>query len=102
MSAIPDNGARDWIAGIVAVALIALLGGALYALFRITVPDANHDVLLVVIGMLTGSVATIVNYFYGSSKGDARKDNLLATMSPAPMISTAPAQSPANNEGNAP
>lgn len=99
--AIPDAAARDWIAGIVAIALIALLGGALYALFRIQVPDANHDVLLVVIGMLTGSVATIVNYFYGSSKSDARKDTALASLAGAQQQSQSPAAT-ANKEGNNP
>lgn len=41
------------------------------------IPDQNKDLLNLVVGALIGSFATVVGYFYGSSKGSAEKNELL-------------------------
>lgn len=42
------------------------------------VPNENMDLLNLVVGALIGSFATVVGYFYGSSAGSARKDEILS------------------------
>lgn len=61
---------REWlnVAGsLIAFAMICLLGGTLMALIRLEVPQANRDALMVVIGILSSNVGTIINFFFGSS-----------------------------------
>lgn len=40
-------------------------------------PDNNKDVLYLIIGALIGFAGSVVNYFYGSSKGSSDKTELL-------------------------
>jgi drug/metabolite transporter (DMT)-like permease len=49
----------------------------LYLLVSAEVPEVNKDLLNLVVGALIGSFATVVGYFYGSSKGSSDKDELL-------------------------
>lgn len=49
----------------------------LYLLIGAEVPETNKDLLNLVVGALIGSFATVVGYFYGSSKGSADKDEIL-------------------------
>jgi drug/metabolite transporter (DMT)-like permease len=49
----------------------------LYLLVGAEVPETNKDLLNLVVGALIGSFATVVGYFYGSSKGSSDKDELL-------------------------
>jgi hypothetical protein len=49
----------------------------LYLLVKNEVPTANNDLLNLIVGALIGSFATIVSYFFGSSKGSAEKTELL-------------------------
>lgn len=61
---------REWlnVAGsFIAFAMICLLGGTLLALVRLEVPQPNRDALMVVIGILSSNVGTIINFFFGSS-----------------------------------
>lgn len=52
---------------LIALAMILMLGGTLWALVRLEVPQPNRDALMVVIGILSSNVGTIINFFYGSS-----------------------------------
>jgi len=49
----------------------------LYLLISAEVPERNKDLLNLVVGALIGSFATVVGYFYGSSKGSAEKNEML-------------------------
>ena len=49
----------------------------LYLLVRAEVPERNKDLLNLIVGALIGSFATVVGYFYGSSKGSAEKNEML-------------------------
>jgi len=44
-------------------------------------PDMR-DAMLILIGALAGSVATIIGFYFGSTSGSARKDELLANSTP--------------------
>jgi len=50
----------------------------LYLLVSKTVPDVNKDLLNLIVGALIGSFSTIVGYFFGSSAGSARKDEIIS------------------------
>jgi hypothetical protein len=52
----------------------------LYLLVSGEVPEANKDLLNLVVGALIGSFATVVGYFYGSSSGSAKKDETIAEL----------------------
>ena len=41
------------------------------------VPTENKDLLNLVVGTLIGSFSSIVSYFFGSSLGSSKKDQLL-------------------------
>ena len=40
-------------------------------------PENNKDVLYLIIGALIGFAGSVVNYFYGSSKGSSDKSEML-------------------------
>lgn len=43
------------------------------------VPDASKDVLLILLGALTVQSKEVYGYYFGSSAGSAKKDDILAT-----------------------
>lgn len=47
------------------------------ALIYRTIPPENKEILIHVLGIIEGAVMTIVSFYYGSSKGSHRKDELL-------------------------
>lgn len=66
---------------LIAVCVIVLFGGAIYALVTKEVPDKNANALLVLLGALTTQVSNIVSYFFGSSSGDKAKNDTIAAQS---------------------
>ena len=50
----------------------------LYLLVVKSVPEPNKDLLNLVVGALIGSFAGVVNYFFGSSAGSAKKDQTIS------------------------
>lgn len=60
--------------GLIVLGFFVLLG----MLVLSAVPNENMDLLNLVVGSLIGSFATVVGYFYGSSAGSARKDEILS------------------------
>lgn len=49
----------------------------LIILIKKEVPAPNKDLLNLVVGALIGSFATVVGYFFGSSKGSAEKNEIM-------------------------
>ena len=58
---------------LITIGFFVLMVGLVYT----AVPDINKDLLNLVAGALIGSFATIVGYFFGSSKGSADKNEML-------------------------
>jgi len=56
--------------GVILVIMLALL-------FTIDIPQNNMNVLLLIIGALISSFTTVVQYYFGSSKGSADKDKIM-------------------------
>lgn len=55
-----------------------------YALILHSVPPENKDIINVALGMVLAMAKDVVSYYFGSSKGSADKDELLAKSQPAP------------------
>lgn len=52
------------------------------------VPSENKDLLNLVVGALIGSFSGIVSYFFGSSLGSSKKDELLKNEKAANTLNT--------------
>ena len=65
---------RDVIGG----ALIGGFLGAGAALYVVPVPADNHDLIVFMLGQLSGFVGGVVAFHYGTSAGSVRKTDLLA------------------------
>lgn len=65
-----------------AIALAALTGffGILLAMVFVDIPPAAAQPLAVMLGALGGLVASIGNYYFGSSAGSAKKNDILSAM----------------------
>ena len=60
--------------GVVVVA-IAAMSFCLLALLAI--PEGNRDVIMVLVGVFASQFNSVVQYFFGSSKGSSDKNELL-------------------------
>lgn len=65
---------------IIGVGLLVILALCLQALFTHEVPLGNKDALLVVIGMLTTKIGTIVDFFYGNSDTNKKQTETINTL----------------------
>jgi threonine/homoserine/homoserine lactone efflux protein len=66
--------ARAWIAGTIIVGFFAVLA----ALMQLTLPEGVREAMLVMLGALTAALTAVISYYFGSSSGSTRKDELLA------------------------
>lgn len=62
------------LAGLVAVGLYWIT----YLLIIKAAPEANLDALLILLGVLAAAFSNVIGYFFGSSKGSADKNELIA------------------------
>lgn len=65
---------------LIGVGLMVILALCLQALFTHEVPTGNKDALLVVIGMLTTKIGTIVDFFYGNSDTNKKQTETISTL----------------------
>lgn len=61
---------------VVIAVLTAFLGIVFVLLFR-AIPAENKDPIMLLLGGIVGSVITMVGFYYGSSKGSAKKDEVI-------------------------
>jgi hypothetical protein len=66
--------------GMLAVLLTLALWFLLYALVYIKVPDENQNALLIVIGILSTNLTSIVAFYFGSSVGAKRQSETIDTL----------------------
>lgn len=62
---------------VIAISVLILNAGVLYALFRVPIPQENAEVVYIFAGALLTAFNVVVAYFFGSSAGSAMKTNLL-------------------------
>ena len=61
----------------IVAAVLAIWALIVAAVLFIPVPDANKDMLNILIGAVGSAVTTIVGYHFGSSSGSAGKDRVI-------------------------
>jgi hypothetical protein len=66
------------IAGIIIIGVFTLIGFLIYK----PIPEINRDVLNLTIGALLVAFASVINYWFGSSKGSSDKTDLLSKAQP--------------------
>ena len=47
------------------------------ALIYIPIPKDNQDSLILLIGIISGGIGSLVGYYFGSSKGSQKKSDLI-------------------------
>jgi hypothetical protein len=77
----------------VAIIMSLMLGAAIGMLSRLDIPQANHDILLVLVTALATNVTQIVSYFFGSSSSNKAKDETISAQA-ATIATTVPAVVP--------
>lgn len=57
--------------------VMGMWAGCIAALFKLVPPSDNKDLLLLLLGVLTGGAKDVIGYFFGSSVGSARKTEMM-------------------------
>lgn len=73
---------KDLTPKILAYAITAGFFGMLLAMMFNAIPDANRDILNIMLGALGSTWASVTAYFFGSTKGSAEKTRLIAAGAP--------------------
>jgi hypothetical protein len=63
----------DWMRGLLALLLLASFQLALGALFRFEVPQSNRDMVIYMLGQLSGMVTTALAFYFATSKSSVDK-----------------------------
>lgn len=63
--------------GSIAMLLCLMLGFCLWALVFREVPEANQNALLVVIGILSGALGQVVNFYFGSTSSSKQQQGII-------------------------
>jgi hypothetical protein len=74
---------RSWIPGFLAIVITLGFFGILATMLSGIWEPKDNSALLILLGSLGTAWGAIVNYYFGSSAGSARKDELLANSQPA-------------------
>jgi len=65
-----------------AAVVVILFFIVVYLMLYCTIPVANQGPLNIIVGGLITGFATVLNYFFGSSKGSQAKDDIIANSTP--------------------
>lgn len=72
----------DIMRGLLALILIGAFQVALFWLFQFEVPDANRDLVVFMLGQLSGFTGAGVAYYLGTSKSSSDKNDILRQAPP--------------------
>lgn len=70
----------NWTGGLIAFILMAILGSLTWALVYVEMPEANQNVLTVLVGILSANVSTVVNWYFGSSSQAKKQTETIDTL----------------------
>lgn len=74
----------DIMRGALAIALLLSFQLALAALFRFQVPDTNRDMVIYMLGQLSGMVTTALAFYFATSKSSHDKNAVIAGLTDGP------------------
>ena len=67
-----------WIQAGIAVVVLAVWAFVQYHILTHAIPDGSRDIVLRAMGILDAALLAVLYFFFGSSRGSARKDELAA------------------------
>lgn len=70
----------NWTGMMLAVMLTLIFAFVTYALVRWTIPTANENAVMLLLGHLNGLVTAIVMFYFGSSSSAKKKDETIETL----------------------
>lgn len=73
---------KSWVPAILTGVLLLAFNAALAALFLYAVPEGNRDIVVYMIGQLSGFAAAAVAYWLGTTRNSQNKTDLLARAEP--------------------
>lgn len=73
-------GKSDWMRSTLALCLLFSFQFALGALFKWRVPTENRDMVIYMLGQLSGMVTTAIAFYFATSKSSADKNAMIASM----------------------
>ena len=73
---------RSWVPAILTCVLLAAFNAALAALFLLAVPEGNRDIVVYMIGQLSGFAAAAVAYWLGTTRNSQTKTDMIAAAQP--------------------
>ena len=68
---------KDAMRGFLAIAVLTCTRLALFWLLKMDVPDANRDIVNMLIGALAAMTANTMHHYFGTSKSSADKNDLI-------------------------
>lgn len=70
----------DYMRAVLALALLLSFQVALGALFKWQVPETNRDMVIYMLGQLSGMVTTALAFYFATSKSSQEKNAVIASM----------------------
>lgn len=70
-----DRQTMAWVGFLIILGVLACIAG----LFTLDVPEGAREPLLILVGALSQQMGSVVNYWYGTSRGSERKTDILAS-----------------------
>lgn len=84
---VPYASLADWTKSILAVGMVTLLSATIVALFIAEIPLQNKEAILLMLGVLSGSMNQVYGYFFGTSQQQSRSNEIIKSQ--ADTIQTA-------------
>jgi len=87
----------NWTGAIIAVMLMSIIAFVVYALVRWSIPDANENPLMFILGQLSGMATVIVTFHFGGSIVNKKQAETIDTLAKTAQTAGAalPAATPA-------
>lgn len=70
----------NWTGAVIGVSLVGIMAFITWALVYVPMPEANENVMTVLIGILSTAVITIVNFYFGSSSTQKKQQDTIDTL----------------------
>jgi uncharacterized membrane protein YqgA involved in biofilm formation len=72
----------DLMKTLVGLTILFVFASLVLKLIHEEIPERNREIIIHIIGMVEGALGVLVTFYYGSSKGSQKKDELIANSLP--------------------
>jgi hypothetical protein len=77
-SAAPSNAFANWIGAGVVLFLCGTMGFLTYAVITRDLPDKTLNIVIYILGFVTGKLSTVVDWSFGTNSASKKKDDIIA------------------------